>query len=173
MIVDDKEMDAITKLSIILKNERDWTLDHLDLMLAILKVMYDAGNIRLRTEMARQSAILSQPILEKVIIQGVNEGSFNTQYPKEVSQKLPRLFDLYTEDIARVILNQHQGKEIQYEEVQRIVDVWQEVIERVLGAASRSIKFIDNELLKQMVNQVKQKSTAIDSYNKKTSLQTI
>lgn len=172
-VADDQDMDAITKLRIILKNDRDWTLEHLDLMMAILKVMYADDNIRLRAELTRQSSILSQPILEKVIIQGVREGSFNTEFPKEVSRKLPKLFDLFTEDLAQVILDQQHGKDIQYVEALQIVQVWQEVIERVLGATSKSIVFIDEVLLKKMLNQIKKQPLASAIITKQSSLQTI
>lgn len=160
-IADDPNLDAITKLSAILKNDRDWTIEHMDFTLALLKVMYHDNNIRLRTEMSRQSAKLSQPLLEKVIIQGVEEGCFDTHYPKEVSRKLPRLFDLYGEDLARAVLNQQKGTDISYEEVKKTVHVWQEVIERILGAESKSIIFIDDTLLEEVLCRVKEESSAV------------
>ncbi len=172
-VVNDPNLDAATKLSIILKKDSDWSLEHLDLLLALLKAMYTGDNIRLRAEMSRQSAILSQPLFEKVIVQGVQEGSFKTKYPKEVSHKLQKIFDLYGEDLAKIILNQHQGIDVQYEEALRTVRVWQEIIERVLGAESQSIQLIDDGLLKQILKQIKKQHTTTAASKKEMSLQSI
>lgn len=172
-VVNNPKLNALSKLSTILKKDSDWSLEHLDLLIALLKAMYTGDNIRLRAEISRQSAILSQPLFEEVIIQGVQEGSFKTTFPKEVSHKLPKIFDLYGEDLARIILNQHQGIEVQYEEAQRTVHVWQEIIERVLGAESQSIQLIDDGLLKQILKLIKKQYAATADINKEMSLQSV
>jgi len=169
-IAADKDLNAITKLSKILKQGRDWKIQHMDMIIPLLRTIHDNHNILLRTEMTRQSANLSQPIFAQIIRQGVAEGVFTTEYPEEIARKLPRIAQLFAEDLATIILDHHDGNPISFEEADKIIAVWQESIERILGAAKGSILFVDRTFLKAMLDQISPQSIT-DGKTEKANLE--
>ena len=88
----DPSLPALSKMKMVFEISRKWKFQHLDMITPLLRVLYDDHNLRLRTEMTKQSINFLGPIFEIIIKQGIQEGVFNTSYPEEMAYKLPKIF---------------------------------------------------------------------------------
>ena len=85
-IIVDENLDALQKLNMILGAREVGTTDK-ELAKLYLKVMYKDENILMRHKMFKKWIEVGTAEFAKIIEQGVQDGSFNTKYPRE-SMKL-------------------------------------------------------------------------------------
>ena len=108
-IAEDSDIGALRKFNMIFEQSRKWKLQHLDLILSLMRVLHDDHNLRLRVELNRQSERMSKGIFQKIIEQGVDEGVFDNAFPEEIANKLPQISQLFSEDLSLIILNHYEG----------------------------------------------------------------
>lgn len=153
-IANKPNLDALTKLNKIFQQGREWKLQNIDMIISLMKILYDNNNIRLRIEMAKQSALLMDGILKKVIEQGIREKIFTISYPKEIPQKLTRIVHLFSEDLAFMILKHYKNKNVLINDASKLVHIWHDIIEKILGAPSKSITLVNNTFIEAMLNHI-------------------
>ncbi|MFC1842400.1 TetR/AcrR family transcriptional regulator [Candidatus Dependentiae bacterium] len=146
-IANNPNLDALTKLNKIFKIGREWKLQNIDIIILLIKVMYGDNNIRLRNEMTRQSVLMIENILTKVIEQGVQEGVFNIKFPREISSRLLQIMQLFSQDLSLLILKHSKNKNVSIDKALKLVYIWQDIIERILGAPSGSIMLVNDKFL--------------------------
>ncbi len=162
-IINDTGLDAISKLNKIFRIGRDWKLDNIELIISLIKILNDDHNIRLRTEMARQSAQMSKSIFATVIEQGVNEGVLEPAFPADFSHILPRIGQLFSDEFSAMMLSHSRTTTLTEERAHNLVSIWQEIIERILGAPKGSLLFVDAHFISEVIhylNQTKFKETS-------------
>ena len=161
-IANHPEFDALTKMNMIMAHGRDWKIQHMDMILSLIKIMYDDHNIRLRVEMTRQSIRLSENVFGKIIKQGVKEGIFHTEYPEVLATKLPQISQLFAEDFGLILLRHQEGNNIFIEDIKRTIKVWQHILERTLGTPKGSLVLIDDRFINELFDHIsKHKSEAL------------
>jgi len=82
------ERDAVGKLRVFFAASSRWKAANRDALMAVVKPVYAEENFRLRQKLLSRSVELGVPVLEKIIRQGVAEGSMSTPFPREAAEML-------------------------------------------------------------------------------------
>ena len=146
-IVQDDELDALAKLNGIFRKSMDWKLENMQMILPMIKILYDDANVELRSNMVKQSSSRMSDILSTVIMAGHKEGVFNTPFPNKIAGQLLRILPVLSEEVSMLLLDKAHDKEVSLSDALELVDIWHDIIERILGAPSGSILMVDKAFL--------------------------
>ena len=149
-ILEDKTLPAIEKLNQFIKAARAWRLTNIDAIKEIVHVLYRDENIIIRHKLHTYSLALIAPLLTKLIEQGVEEGVFNNAYPPECAELLLHLGNTIGETNARLFLELESSPD-NLEQIMRYIDIYCDMLERMLGAPQGSIEPIDKNIVKKVV----------------------
>ena len=149
-VFEDETLPAINKLNQFIKAARAWRLANIDAIKEIVRVLYRDENIIIRHKLHRYSVALVVPLLTKLIEQGVEEGVFDNDYPPECAELLLHLGNTIGETNARLFLELEYRPE-NLEQIKRYIDVYCDMLERMLGAPSGSIEPIDKKIIQKVV----------------------
>lgn len=150
-IVDDPKMDALTKLNNIFERSGDYKVTNKDLIMTLIRTLYNDKNIRLRLKMNERTVELMTPLMLKIINQGLDEGVFDTAFPNEVSGMIFTLAIGMGEKTAHLIIEIDEHPE-NAEILFSTFDMYQNAIERLLGAPEGSIHFSAREKLYKILS---------------------
>lgn len=150
-VVDDPEIDAITKMNKIFERSGDYKVTNKDLIMTLIRTLYNDKNLRLRLKMNERTLELMSPLMLKIINQGLAEGVFDTAFPEEVSEMIFTLAIGMGEKIAHLILGIDEHPE-NAEILFSTFDMYQNAIERFLGAPEGSIHFSARENLSKILS---------------------
>lgn len=160
-IAKDPGLGAIEKLNKIFAQGREYKLINIDMMVSLLKVLYDDNNLRLRAEMLKQSRKVSAPMLSLIIKQGIDEGVFHSRNHDLLAEKLIQIMQLFSQDFGQdMITHLHEGG-VRYSHFKSTIDIWQDIIEKILGAPSGSVIFVTDHFLKSYYNHISSKEKVI------------
>ena len=149
-IFEDETISAIDKLNRFIKAARTWRLANIDAIKQIVDVVYRDENIIIRHKLHTYSVALVVPLLTKLIEQGVEEGVFNNAYPPECAELLLHLGNTIGETNARLFL-ELEARPDNLEQIKRNIDVYCDMLERMLGAPKGSIEPIDKKIIQKVV----------------------
>ena len=149
-VLEDETLPAIDKLNRFIKAARAWRLANIDAIKEIVRVLYRDENIIIRHKLHRYSVALVVPLLTKLIEQGVEEGVFDNAYPPECAELLLHLGNTIGEITARLFLELASRPE-NLEQIKRYIDVYCDMLERLLGAPRGSIEPIDTKIIQKVV----------------------
>lgn len=146
-IVQDGRLDAITKLNQIFRKGMDWKLENAQMIIPMMKILYDDVNIELRLNWVRQSSLQTANILASVIMEGHKEGVFNTPFPHKIAWQLVQILPVFSEEVSMLILDKASDKQVSLSDALELVNIWHDIIERILGAPTGSILMVDKDFL--------------------------
>ena len=149
-VFEDETMPAIDKLNRFIKAARAWRLANIDAIKEIVRVLYRDENIIIRHKLHRYSVSLVVPLLTKLIEQGVEEGVFDNAYPPECAELVLHLGNTIGETNARLFL-EIESRPQNLEQIKRYIDVYCDMLERLLGAPRGSIEPIDTKIIQKVV----------------------
>ena len=149
-VVENADLDAITKLNLVFETSASWKAAHKDLILTLIRSIYNDDNILLRRKMFRRATSRASPFVAKVIRQGLAEGVFDTRYPAEVSEMIFMQSNNLGDKIAELMLGLDEHPENR-ESIFRILEVYEDAVERFLGAPQGSIHLADRATLEKML----------------------
>ena len=149
-VVENADLDAITKLNLVFETSASWKAAHKDLILTLIRSIYNDDNILLRRKMFRRATSRASPFVAKVIRQGLAEGVFNTRYPAEVSEMIFMQSNNLGDKIAELMLGLDEHPENRGS-IFRILEVYEDAVERFLGAPQGSIHLADRATLEKML----------------------
>lgn len=150
VIVENPDLDAITKLNQVFQSSGGWKAAHMELILTLIRALYNDKNILLRRKMFLRSSNLSAPYIARIIRQGIDEGVFDTAYPDEISELIFMQSDNLSEKTAELFLGLESHPE-NGESLYRILAVYEDTIERFLGAPQGTIHLSNRTTLKGML----------------------
>jgi AcrR family transcriptional regulator len=141
-IVDDPDLDALSKLQGIFSAGAAWKLERSDLLLAIIRSWIAPSNdlVRYRTERAAFSDFAA--LMATIIRQGAAEGVMNPTYPDHAATMLTAIFTGTADTIRQLMLDRQDGR-VSFEEVSQFMHSYEEAIERILGVPPGSFTLID------------------------------
>jgi AcrR family transcriptional regulator len=149
--IDDPAIDAIAKLNKIYEISGSYKAANKDLIMTLMRAMYSDKNLRMRLKMNEYAIGIMAPIMLKIVNQGIEEGVFNTKYPEDIGEFIYRMAFGLGERVSQLILNidehpENMGKLI------RTYDMYQNAMERLLGAPVGSIQFRAKEVLVKLLS---------------------
>ena len=137
-IVHDPELGAIEKFQRFFAAADRWKLAHKDLVLAYTRVWYADDNAIVRHKLYSTRIRRLVPWLEEMILQGVQEGVFQTSYPDQAARLIISLFEDLGYACAELLLSEDCSL-ADLPRLERIAAATSDAIERVLGAPANSL----------------------------------
>jgi len=145
-VVGEQSLDALGKLNRVYEASRQWQSANVELVMTILKVMYNEENLQLRRKIQRRSLELSVPVFSEIIEQGSKEGAFDVRAYQAVSELILRMGDDLNEITVPLFLEAKEHPE-QLERVREWLTLYERSVERILGAPQGSIHILDEAFL--------------------------
>lgn len=153
-IVNKNNLKAVAKLNKTFDAIGMVKLNNIELIKTLQKAFYDDQNIYFRYKVYQNSTYMLAPEFEKIIIQGLDEGSFSTPYPDEAARLFFELSFMVGERLTKLILEIDQHPE-NFNQIIKILKNYQITIERIIGAKEGTIRIFSNNLLQDFLDKLK------------------
>lgn len=145
-LVDDGTLDAVTKLNELFRRTNSFKAQNRELMITLARVFYGEGNILLRERLARRSADLVAPLIARIIEQGNAEGTLDVRHPEATARFVLRIgTDLVSELAGWLPLIDERPEAV--DEIVRLMEVYTESVERILGMESGRLRLVDEAMM--------------------------
>lgn len=151
-IIENPRLDALTKLNKVFSISSNIKKEHRKLNLALLTAAYNDDNIMIRHFLNRRTIELAGKEVAKIVEQGIKEGVFATPYPEQVVKAVFRICENALDDMKDYIL----GVNEQPENIDIIMEHYrmlEHFTERLLGAKAGTIRFVERDILEEMLLQ--------------------
>ncbi len=137
-IVGDSSLSALEKLNRIIARSQEYNLAHLDGRLQLFAATEAEENLKLRERMQQESVRLGAPLLQRLIEQGVAEGTMRVRFPAEAARFYIEVMNAFKQNLARVLLadGDEPGSR---ESIRRSLLFHQETLEKLLGVEEGGI----------------------------------
>jgi AcrR family transcriptional regulator len=147
-IVQDPRLSALEKFQRYVDSSVSWKTSKKTLMLEIAKVWHSDANALARQKLSTITVKRVMPWLVEIIRQGVNEGVFTTPYPDYIGQVSIHLVQGLGDAFIELFFS-HEAEQDVIQRAEILVAVYNDTLERVLGAPKGSIHVMDPEALKE------------------------
>ena len=145
-IVADEMLPVLVKWTRAFQVVAAWKVERKAELLAMLHVMQMDENLVLRYKMQTRAVQLLSPEFAKIVAQGVEEGVFDTEFVDESAGITLSIMQSLADPLYSILLNPDK-----YEDpvalLRRHFAAVEAAIERVLGAPSGSLSFVDAQAL--------------------------
>jgi hypothetical protein len=153
-ITERTDLDALTKLNKAYITTRNVKLENIDLLKLYLKVLYKDENIILRHKIYMSNIDLLVPEFAKIISQGVKEKIFNTPFPRKAAKLIFEVAQTLGDSTAKLFLEIDKNPEV-VEKLKREVELYEDAIERIIGAKKGSINIVDRRVIENILEKFK------------------
>ena len=153
-IVEKKDLDAISKLEKAYSVAGNIKLENIHLIKLMLKILYEKDNLILRYKVYKSNVELVVPEFAKIIEQGVKEKLFNTPYPYEAAKLFFELGSILGDTMSKLFLELDEKPE-NMDKVVKEIEVYEDAMERILGAKKGTINIVNREMLKNFQEKLK------------------
>jgi AcrR family transcriptional regulator len=153
-ITERTDLDALAKLNRAYITTRNVKLENMDLIKLYLKALYKDENIILRHKIYMSNVDLLVPEFAKIIQQGVEEKVFNTPFPRKAARLIFEVAQILSDSSAKLLLEIDENPEI-VEKFEKEIDIYEDGIERIIGAKKGSINIVDRRALKNILEKFK------------------
>lgn len=145
-ILADETLPALEKWARAFQTVGAWKTERKTEMLAMMHVMHRDENLLLRYKVQTRAVELLSPEFAKIIAQGVEEGVFKTEFVEESAAITFSIMQALSDPIYRILLNPDDYED-PVAHARRAFAAAEAAIERVLGAPSGSLTFVDTKAL--------------------------
>jgi AcrR family transcriptional regulator len=147
-VLADPSKTALEKFEAFLGGVAAYEVDRRDLIVGFLQSWVSDDNAALREKLRRGLVPRLRPVLEQIVRQGIDEGSFGVPSPEDTARVLVSLWQGMGDDTADFMLALLSGT-LPYESFERRFNAYVEALERILGARPGSLRFPDLRVLHQ------------------------
>jgi AcrR family transcriptional regulator len=141
-----RDLNVLEKLNVFFIATRDAKAESKELMLLLMKVMYTDRNLLFRHKVFKRNIKLMAPVFSSIIRQGMDEGVFNPMDADETAQLIFSMGINMNEEVVKMLLELEE-KPGNLEIIEKKIEVYEQSIERILGAREGSIRFADRKYL--------------------------
>jgi len=145
------DMKAIEKFNKVFQTATIVKMQKVDVLLVMLKVMFKDENTIIRVKMYRRMIEKSKSLYSLIIKQGIKEGVFNTQFPDDAAELLMQIGTGLNETICRLLIQQNEDPEYIIKMLTSKIKLYQDAMERILGAPQGSLQVYIPEDYEKMV----------------------
>jgi AcrR family transcriptional regulator len=161
-IVHDPVLPALDKFQRYLDTLNQWKVGQKAFFLALLRVWFTDDNAIVRQKLRTIAIRENAPLLSEIIRQGIQEGVMKATYPDQVGEVIMSLALDAGETIGALLLSVAPEND-DMQRLERIVTVYTDAFERVLGLPAGSLTLVDDRTLKEWIispieNEVEMKS---------------
>ncbi|KPL15996.1 hypothetical protein AMJ74_00150 [candidate division WOR_3 bacterium SM1_77] len=155
---------AVEKINNVFQLGAAYKIENLDAFVVIVKTLYRDENQIIRDRMFQKSIQKNSPTIAKIVNQGIKEGVFNTSYPEYMGEVMINLGRSINETICNTLLNEKIDAKTMSAHMKRSMEMYQDMIERILGAPKGSIKIYDgrdfDRIVEHFLNAIQKNSNA-------------
>jgi len=153
-IADREDLDAAAKLNEAFAVTRSVKLENIELLKLLIEVLYNDRNLFFRYKIFRKFTDLIAPEFTKIIRQGMDEKVFNTTYPNEAAHLIFEIANTLSGKIPSLIIDLDKNPE-NINKVEREFKVYENAIERILGAKEGTFNIVNRNILKKFSEKLK------------------
>jgi AcrR family transcriptional regulator len=126
-----QSLSAIEKLNKLLFNAQEYRMGKMGEMKKIFLLMKGESNLIFRERMIEKTIKEIAPEYEKILIQGIEEGTIHTGYPRECAELIMRWGTFYRNRIFELILAERTEENVN--QIYHLSYFVQDFLERLLG----------------------------------------
>lgn len=145
-VLDDPDLTATERLRRVFGGIAAWKADQRELILAVLDIWLSDDNAIVREKLRRRQAIALRGLLERIIDQGIREGTFQTDDPDQVAGVLVTLFQGAGENVSQQFLARGTAA-ADADGVIRQLAAYRGAFERILAAPPGSLVFVEDDVI--------------------------
>jgi len=136
-----KEMSALEKTNEYIRRVNALKSDKLVETSAFLSELYSGGkNIHLEKKIYDFAREHIAPVMKRIILQGINEGDFKTEFPGEAAETYVKLFIMQQQEVTDLFYEALQDKnEAILEKIKQKYAFFQKLLEDTLGLEKGSL----------------------------------
>jgi len=153
-IVKKTDLDAISKLEKAYSVAGTIKLENIHLIKLMLKILYEKNNLIFRYKVYKSNVELVVPEFAKIIEQGLKEKLFNTPYPREAARLFFELGSILGDTMSKFLLELDEKPE-NMDKMLKEIEVYEDAMERILGAKKGTINIVNREILKNFQEKLK------------------
>jgi AcrR family transcriptional regulator len=154
-IVNDTESNALQKLQNFFDSTVSWKTQQVEFLLVLLKVWYADDNAIVRQKVVSRGLHIISPLMKGIVLQGIQEGVMHTDYPDHIIEVVYSLMFSFGDALSEVIIAHDAEKNPTetlsniIEVITKIIGVYNEALERILGAPQHSLNLVDVNMMKK------------------------
>ena len=111
-----------------------------------MRVWLSEDNVIVREKLRRLRRERQRPWMERIVSQGIAEGTFTSRFPDYLARVLVALMEGMGELAAELWVGRQDGT-VTLEEVKRTFDAYKEAFERIVGVPPGSLQFLDERTI--------------------------
>lgn len=140
-VVEREDVSALEKINTFLYQVNAYKKEKSHEVALLLSQLYAGGkNVRLENLIFDEGEKAMSPLIQSVILEGVETGDFNTEFPEEAARVFSRLFLLHQKEMAKAFADVLRKKDRETMEVlKRKYMFLQGVLESLLGLEKGSL----------------------------------
>lgn len=152
-IVRRPDLDALTKFRLLVSEANQLKMEHREVLLEALRVMYRPENTVWRDRLYRTSAAVVTPFFAQVIRQGMAEGVFDVQDPDAIVPLLIAMGQAFNEAFAEALLSDQVEEQAPH--LRRMAQAVERGFERLLGAQEGSLQLHLDHIVQAWIEGLK------------------
>ena len=149
-----KDLSPMQKMNLFMETTSSWKLSHIDIISETVKVLYRDENAIILRKMNMRTLKEFAPTLAEIIEEGVEDGTFDVDYPRDAAEMILLLSramgDQQAEDM--LLLEEDPGS---MRRIVRRVRLYLDTFERILGAPRGSIFTLDDARVEEFEQALK------------------
>lgn len=139
-VIDDPDLDALSRLNAFLAQGRQWKVEQAPLLRGMYEAVFKAGNAALYQRLVAASARVVAPVLTRLVEEGAREGVFDPPAPGLIAEVLLKLAEARQVIMVEVMAQAEAGDlEPAVARLESRLADESAVIERLLGVAPGAI----------------------------------
>jgi AcrR family transcriptional regulator len=146
-ILQDPDIPAAEKLQRWFEYSARWKSTRKDLLLSLMRSWYHDDNAVVRAKLRTSTWAWLEPMLTRIVLQGIQEGAFSTPYPEQVAVVVYSLIYDLGDSLAGLLLSEPSDPR-SFASAEGLTRAFTETVERALGAPPGSLSLVDYELLR-------------------------
>lgn len=161
-LADEPGLGAVESLNRVFAASLAFKARNRDVIITLLRVMYDDKNLRLRKRMEARSIEVNAPFIAGILARGRDEGAFSLDYPGETAVLVLQLGSAMVERIAAEAIalangdgsgNGARSQAAARERVLAAMRSYREALNRILGAGPGGVTFNEDEVVAILVGE--------------------
>lgn len=153
-VADREDLSALEKTNEYLRQVNAFKKERVAEVAAFLAELYAGGkNRQLERMIFDHGQTTIAPVMESIIVQGIEEGTFHTDYPEEAARMYVKLFIIHQREMAEAFTEAFtEGSEEKLEIILRKYAFLQQVSEDLLGLEKGSL--VLEEVARDAMNSI-------------------
>ncbi len=163
-IVSRKDIGIIEKFNSYFEIAMSWKVQNWDLVLIYIRHSGLSENKIVYETMLENNIKAAYPSIRKMVEEGITEGYFRTDFPDLAAEAIFRFGAAVTDMVRPLILSSKTNREA-FDHFLRILDFYQDSIEKLLGTDKGLFRIIDREKLEEVFIESSRGTEVADDKN--------